>query len=337
MLLHMSFFCCTFASNYQIIYMNKTDRLANVEWLRILAIMAVVLIHSDTCYTSIVLPATRFAVPLFFMISGYFIGNPSKCINWRKYIIKSLWVLLGSTLFYGLVRCIECSLVGESILNRPLESILFRWFLVNLNPCSSHLWFIGAYLYVLCIAYFVDKWHLWQQMYWFIFPLFITGYFLQLLHYPLSLSRNFLFDGLPCFMLGSWLCTNRNLYAPLKRIKQLKWIVIGIAFLPFCEDFLLNKLAFVKEADLFLTSILFAACLLILAVETPQHIAVQLPSNTHSIVLGVYIFHIFVGFMYEHLLPSSLLHVYQMWLSPILVFVTTWLLCAFFMRLFPKK
>ena len=50
----------------------------DIEWLRIVAMIAIVFIHVDAWYTPFILPATRFAVPFFFMVTGFFMGNQSK-------------------------------------------------------------------------------------------------------------------------------------------------------------------------------------------------------------------------------------------------------------------
>ena len=65
----------------------KKCRLANIDWLRIWAMIAVVFIHIDAFYTYSILPATRFAVPLYFMIAGYFLGEHGKR-NYRRTSLK---------------------------------------------------------------------------------------------------------------------------------------------------------------------------------------------------------------------------------------------------------
>lgn len=81
----------------------------------------------------------------------------------------------------------------------------------NENPFAGHLWYLGAYLYVLLIMVAVDKYNLWKYMLWFT-PLLLMGdlvlgkYSLLLLgkEYPFVYVRNFLFVGIPYFMLGIW-------------------------------------------------------------------------------------------------------------------------------------
>ena len=309
----------------------KNCRLANVDWLRIWAMIAVVFIHIDAYYTYSILPATRFAVPLFFMISGYFLGKQNTT-SWKKYLLRSLALLLGATLFYGVIVLAGSICNHTDMLHWPWGKILLEWLIFNKNPFHYHLWFLGAYLYVLCIAACVDKFNLWRWVYWLIIPLFIARFGLQCLNLPNEITRNFLFVGLPCFLTGSWLRNNRMAYEACLNNRKLFFTCVLFACLPFVEDYFLNRYFGVQYGDL-CTAYVFAALLLVSAVRLPQIFPQYIPKDTRDIVLGVYIFHPFVHFVYRHIPYINEWVAPNTWFAPVIVFVTTWMLCVIILNL----
>jgi len=74
--------------------------------------------HIDACYTYTLLPATRFAVPFFFMVTGYFIGDQSKKKDWKKYIIHALLLLLGA-----ITSWLVCDITLRAV--NPLSRTIF--------------------------------------------------------------------------------------------------------------------------------------------------------------------------------------------------------------------
>lgn len=306
--------------------MTNSGRITNIEWLRIVAMLAVVLIHIDACYTYTILPATRFAVPFFFMVAGYFLGEQNKKKNWKKYIIRSLILLLSATLLYAAVDFVGSWHSGRNICDRSWGQILMTWIVFNKNPFHYHLWFLSAYLYVIIIGALIDKFNAWKQIYWLIVPLLIARFGIQLLDFPPYITRNFLFIGLPCFLLGSWFRSKQNIFSSHLSQKGIVWICCFILILPFVEDYLLQNAFGIQYGDLF-TSYIFAFCLLFAAVYLPQVLQQYLPHQTRDLVLGIYIIHPLVQLIYQHVLSSRALIIYNTWFAPIIVFITSWLIC----------
>lgn len=312
----------------ELIHNDLKKFLVDIEWLRIVAMIAVVFIHVDAWYTPFILPATRFAVPFFFMVTGFFMGNQSKK-KWKKYILRALWVLMGATLFYGLIEVAGSIYNHTSLLKWDWGTIMLKWLLFNVNPFHYHLWFLGAYLYVLCIAAMIDRFNLWRICYWLIIPLMVARFGLQYMDYPVYLSRNFLMIGLPCFLAGSWLkqhSIGQNLY-----ISQYALCLVVLLFscLPFLEDFILSNYLGISNGD-FCSSYILAALLLVLAMKLPDFAPQYLPANTRNIVLGIYIIHPFVHFLFQHVPFVNVWISADSWSAPIIVFTTSWILCAFF-------
>ena len=87
-----------------------------------------------------------------------------------------------------------------------------KFLLLNDSPVAGHLWYLSAYLYVLVLFYFIDKFDK-KKVTYVIIPLLLLidlafgKYSLLLWHREpnIIIVRNFLFVGLPYFLLGSWL------------------------------------------------------------------------------------------------------------------------------------
>lgn len=92
----------------------------------------------------------RFAVPMFFMISGYFNYQASSATVLRraKHIFK---LIIGGTVLYLLWGCIETELGGGSTvaylraaIPDPIEVV--QIILLHIHPYAGHLWYLNAIL-----------------------------------------------------------------------------------------------------------------------------------------------------------------------------------------------
>lgn len=90
-----------------------------------------------------------------------------------------------------------------------------KFILLNETHLQSHLWYLGAILYVVVIVTLLFKWNesKWRRVLYLITPFLLFGdlilgkYSLLLFHreFPYILVRNWLFVGLPYFGIGMWL------------------------------------------------------------------------------------------------------------------------------------
>lgn len=100
----------------------------------------------------------------------------------------------------------------------PSKRQWLKFIIFNDNPFGFHLWYLEAYLYVLIIMMVVDKYKLWSRMLWCI-PFLLFGDLLFGKYSILQLNkelpyicvRNFLFIGIPYFLLGVWLKINNKI------------------------------------------------------------------------------------------------------------------------------
>lgn len=195
------------------------ERYYSIDVLKFVCAILVVILHTNFKYHDAILPITRCAVPCFLLISGFFLYSDEKKAIGQERLVRNIkhifHIMLWSTMLYASVKIGMSILHGESAL--PSMRQWFNFIVFNDNPFGFHLWYLGAYLYVLVIMLVVDKHRLWKPLMWAT-PLLLLGdllfgkYSLLLLHheYPYVYVRNFLFVGLPYFMIGVWIKAHRD-------------------------------------------------------------------------------------------------------------------------------
>lgn len=149
------------------------ERNLNLDLLRIISAIAVVAIHVTTKYfadisllhsdvwnfSNIINNSSRFAVPMFFMISGYFLlnnkANQSYMIFYKRKLPKVLIPFIFWSVFYLIFYLIT---IGNFNLYAFLKQTVFTAIGI---PTYYHLWFfyqlIGLYLVTPLIIKFIDK------------------------------------------------------------------------------------------------------------------------------------------------------------------------------------
>ena len=186
----------------------------SIDTLKFICAVLVVLLHTKSTYQDFILPITRCAVPCFFMISGYLLYSDKEIGKERlkRNIVTIAKIMLWSTLLFAVLKGIMALYNGH--LSFPNAKEWIDFIVLNANPFGFHLWYLGAYLYVLLIVGLVDKYNKWNCLF-MIIPVLLAGdlifgkYSLLLLNkeYPYIYVRNFLFVGLPYFALGALLKT----------------------------------------------------------------------------------------------------------------------------------
>lgn len=155
---------------------------------------------------------SRFCVPFFFMVSGYFAfredGKPP------RYAVKLRHI--------GIITLAACALyLAYPALRGSFPDLAHaKWGKLLLfnepNFVAGQLWFLFALLYVYLLWAIVDKWNLYRIAYGLIPVLFLAyillaqGSKITGLGVPNRMYRNFLIEGFPFFMLGHWIHRNEN-------------------------------------------------------------------------------------------------------------------------------
>lgn len=240
----------------------------SLDTLKFICAIFVIFIHTPQpeIWCSYITPLVSCAVPIFFMISGYFTYGKK---NMKHIIYKRIINLL--TIF-GIVLLFYFSLSLIANGRDSLEhlSILFSYNFILLNsvPCSMHLWYIVAYIYVLLIILLVNRFNLYKWLFIITPILLLTaltiGKYSEIIlgHcFPENYTRNFLFTGLPFFTLGMI----------IKKAKQLPNIyVAGILCIVFYILGIIEVLSVKNWGDLYASTIFLSLSIFILFINIKQ-------------------------------------------------------------------
>lgn len=316
---------------------KPTIRNNSIDALKLFCAFLVVVIHfDDTPIYRFTEPLTRIAVPCFFAISGYFLyGEDYISIrNRTSRHIKKVFVLL-----------LVCSLL-YAIKNKLAYGYYFAWFdfvsifMFNDNPTALHLWYLSAYLYVLLIYWCLvpAMYHDWlKKLFPYLTLLIIGAIFLGKYSfvvnsvYPLIYSRNFLFTGLPCFVIGIMVARYQS---KLVNIKNLLWLIIGLLLVNIIESEVLQMFDVGVVGDIYITTIPLTVLFLSLSLSS------YLPNNIFSewgrkYSLYIYVYHVVIGNIFVKLLSSApkIVSDYFSYCLPLIVFFTTVTIIILFVKI----
>ncbi|MDO4272389.1 MAG: acyltransferase [Eubacteriales bacterium] len=157
----------------------------------------------------------RFAVPFFFMVSGYFCYNVhGKSLSRLPGKIKHvLFLTVLSYPFYILWQCVQRSIEGKDLsawLGKLTEGEHIKEFFLynNSSPVKWHLWFLPALLYCYLLFAVAEKLRI-HKIAYVLIPVLLAGHFWMEEacaftgnSYETMEFRNYLYTGFPFFMTG---------------------------------------------------------------------------------------------------------------------------------------
>jgi hypothetical protein len=209
------------------------------------------------------------------MITGYFYSSFKQNNRQWAQIKKTIVLFLYSNLLYliwGIVKCFLSNETFSELLGSVLSVKAWIVFLCFNEPfLSEHLWYLSALIYVLVIILAIDKYSDREKLYKFIPILLLInilcGNYSAILFgvkLPLILTRNFLFCGLPFFLLGDALRQKPNKLSQ----KQLLIIAVCSVLLTIVENIILLNTVTDFNADCFIATPFLAYSLFVLFLET---------------------------------------------------------------------
>lgn len=227
----------------------KPRRYVGLDILKFLCAFMVVSIHSKMRgdYVPYYISITRVAVPVFFLITGFFYHNTQEKGTQLKQIKKIALLTLSANILFLLWEIVVYFYNNEGweYLRGVFSLSALRDFLFfNVSPCCGHLWYLGAILYVLIIAYWADKFGFKKILYvltpvLLISDLVFGNYSIMIFgnHIPGKFVRNFYCVGIPYFCIGN------ILYRKMDSILEIKKITLksGIFSLIFMVSTILEK------------------------------------------------------------------------------------------------
>lgn len=221
------------------------------------------------------LSLTRMAVPVFFMITGFFYDGVRSRGRVNSQIMKVLRLFLSANILYfgwGLAKAAAGGSVGAFVSENFGFRKLLRFVFLNEALFSSHLWYLGALLYVLVIKAALDKWfpQTSDKILYALTPVLLLGDLLLGKYsmvvfgraFPHVLVRNFLFVGVPYFSIGCYLYEKRDRIS-IRRERNILLIIL-FAGTTLLERYLLVRSGLNPPRDHYISSTFLAAAAFIL-------------------------------------------------------------------------
>lgn len=310
--------------NYSTNFSNKKQINYSLNFLKTICIFAVICIHCMFYKTGPIGASidalSRFAVPVFFLISGfysYYKDNDKAIYKYKTRIIRLIKLIIISNVVYFIFFTItryhwDIFKYITKIMNKPLiDYIVF-----NLSPTASLLWFLQALLYCYIIFLILCKINFKFEKLYVLIPILLIinlllGEIGHVLNFKFSLlySRNFLFMGLPFFILGYMIHDKQEIIT-----NKISNDFILLSILPLCALTVVETLL-TGKSELYIGSIFLSSLLFIWCIKNPDTLKFDI---TEWIGGKLYIL------MYVlHYLIIQVLKLNLGYFNPIIIFIVT--------------
>ena len=300
---------------------NKSHKQYNycLDFMKGIACLFVVWMHCEfPGKTGVIVQAiSRFCVPFFFMVSGYFSGDMSKTARGGliknkkvKHIFK---ITLWASLFYLAWAIIRNLIWHDKSLNISISQAAV-WLVFN-QPyvISGHLWFLFALLYDYILVSVFDGKKIHNKQYLFgaisMALLFVLGQGVHLLgvqipipeavrgsfgreipqfvRIPNFIYRNWLIEGFAFFMLGRWIKENKDSV----NISNVALYIIIVVSTVLC---LVERQIMGRDFGVNICTLPQVLALFLYAVKNPERHAGFVQQVGRDCSLLVYVLHFFV-------------------------------------------
>lgn len=184
--------------------MEKNSRKDSFDVVKCFAAFFVVQLHTIPATVCPLLNViARLAVPLFFLITGYYYTSIVEKGKYGVQLKKIFLLAIASSLFYWIYY--GCMALKNNVFYQWFMDTfnfisILNWVLINDTPGIGHLWYLYAMLYSFIAIYVIDKLKI--KVKWVIPILFLIGLYVGCKGWPYSWYRNWAFMGVPYILLG---------------------------------------------------------------------------------------------------------------------------------------
>lgn len=250
--------------------------LPSIMTLKAICACVIVHIHSAGDYMLSILPAYRIVIPIFFMISGYFIPDGTGRINpdkLKRAMAKMVKIILCTNIPYALYWLLY-AIRNDNFSIFTSASGWLRFVVLGDTFCHA-LWYLMSYLQVLLIVWGLVKIKSIRVLYWLI-PIGIIsglclGTYAPLLFdasFGYELNRNTFTIGLPCVALG--ILIRRRQHRLTFSTARLLVAVVTLTALAFLECSGPVKDYMVEYGDTFIATTPLAVAVFLLFLNCPR-------------------------------------------------------------------
>lgn len=222
------------------------NRNANVDLLRLFCCVLVVLLHKGDNFEhyNFIASFSRVAVPLFFMITGFYYDEIVEKNKEKKQISKIVKMIVFANLVYVFYYLLNNN--GNYLIDRINIEELLKLVLFNQNPIEGSLWYLNAMLYLLMFVYLLNKLNILEPVlkvsfiFLILYLIFGSSYSLLIVgrEFSACYHRNFLLTGLPFFSFGYF--NKKKIISFNKQSSLITAFIFSVALL-IIECCVLNK------------------------------------------------------------------------------------------------
>lgn len=198
-----------------------------LDFLKGIACVFVVFMHCEFpgIMGTAVQAISRFCVPFFFMVSGYYCYKPlivnSNMESYNPLIIRKKLIHIGKITLYASLFYLVFVLLQQVLFHNQNTSLskyqLFNWIVFNQpSIIAGQYWFLFALLYAYALYDLLERFGLRKVEYisaailFFIYIAMAQGAHLAGVKIPNMYYRNWLIEAFPYFMLGHWIHYNQD-------------------------------------------------------------------------------------------------------------------------------
>lgn len=273
----------------------------------------------------------RFAVPVFFMISGYYsYGAEEKKIRSKIFNILKLY-LIALVLYF-------CFNIAVMLINGQYREAMWyvstylriqytaKTILFNESLTAIHLLFLGSLIYTYIIWYFIIKTKIKDNAVYVISCILLLVNIGVGIGLPLCgietpdfllqnyILRNFLFTGFPLFTFGHFMRKNED---AILKVMSGKLIVIFI-LVGVVDAVVVHKIDWTK--DLYLGSLIMAFALFALALKLKNREYPKSAVALFGTATNIYLIHMALGNVFDMTIGDMQFYLY---LKPVIIFTLT--------------
>ena len=318
--------------------MNK-QRNSSLDIAKAICTLMVVFLHAgeNNAVETYVKVICTCAVPFFFLVSGYYLSlnvSAGKTEYVSRQLKKIGELFISSNVFYAISISVLMLIFHDDLAGfwkkcLTWESI-FNFFVLNEPPFGYHLWYLGAILYVLFIFNIliiknkINRLVLYMPL--FLILAIVLGVYSKVIFkndFPIYVSRNFIYVGIPSMAIGYMLAFVLNKKQCLHRYAWLSIIVFSMAII--VERLILRRLGILSTGSIFIMTVPLAVAIFIFAATDEQ-----VHSSPFMKILAdigrydsanIYIYHLIFILLLEYIsISKNVIYIHS---KPLLVFVLT--------------
>ncbi|USK34466.1 acyltransferase [Bacillus sp. F19] len=281
-----------------------------IDFIKFFAIFAVVVIHTFPLDSQIGLfildNLSRFAVPFFFVASGYLFGikilnTRESVVYFKRYVIKIAKIYVCWLIFYTIYDVLVIY-QSDSNVQQKLMKYFDEFTMLNLlyfgkGTSGYQLWFLTSLIWSIIILFIFYRLKKINVLLILSFILNIIGLFGQSysMFCKISIStRDAIFFGLFYITLGFFFAFNSQIIKSLKINANIYlYLFFVFSFLQVMEGYILEKLLSGSHGEYFISTIFLTVFLFSFALNNKQLGKGLFITKVGSNALGIYIIHVF--------------------------------------------